>query len=119
MPRLPINVGTDETNGENHVITNYTNPMDPKSIELEYAIRTNSMDDRRFNLLKGENIMILLVWLALSIFLGIAAQRHFDRNGLGWACIGLVISPIMGLLLLLAVGKWQAPVPVPKVPRVV
>lgn len=48
--------------------------------------------------------MIYLLWIVLAIIVGVfAAQR--GRSGLGWTLLSLVISPLLGGLFLLLVGK--------------
>jgi hypothetical protein len=47
---------------------------------------------------------LVLVWIALSIAIGIGARRRYARNGLGWFLLALVISPLIAVAFLLAVG---------------
>jgi hypothetical protein len=47
----------------------------------------------------------LLLWLALAIVVGVAANTR-GRTGFGWFCLAVVISPVIAGLLVLAL-PWQ------------
>jgi RNA polymerase subunit RPABC4/transcription elongation factor Spt4 len=44
--------------------------------------------------------MVVLFWLAFSIVVGIAAENR-GRNGFGWLLLSALISPLLGLILVL------------------
>jgi hypothetical protein len=48
---------------------------------------------------------ILFLWLGLSIIIGIAASSRYRRGGFGWFLVSILISPLLGGLLLLALGE--------------
>ena len=43
---------------------------------------------------------LLIIWGVLALLVGIAADRR-GRNGLGWALLSLVFSPLLAILFLL------------------
>ena len=43
---------------------------------------------------------LLVIWGVLALLVGIAADRR-GRNGLGWALLSLVFSPLLAILFLL------------------
>ena len=43
---------------------------------------------------------VLIIWCVLALLVGIAADRR-GRNGLGWALLSLVFSPLLAILFLL------------------
>lgn len=47
----------------------------------------------------------LFIWLGLSIIIGIAASSRYRRHGFGWFVVSILISPLLGGLLLLALGE--------------
>lgn len=51
--------------------------------------------------------MAYFVWIAGSILLGVWAA-NWQRSGLGFAALGVLISPVLGALALLAFGKGRA-----------
>jgi hypothetical protein len=53
---------------------------------------------------------ILIVWVFFCVLVEIAAWRHFNRN-IGWGLIAAVISPLLAILLLLALGPAKPPAP--------
>jgi hypothetical protein len=46
----------------------------------------------------------LAVWIGLSIAVGIAASKR-DRNGVGWFFLSMLLSPLLGGALVLALGS--------------
>jgi hypothetical protein len=48
--------------------------------------------------------MWILVWVLLSVAIGLAASRRYHRDGAGWFFISLLTSPLIGGLFLIAVG---------------
>jgi hypothetical protein len=55
--------------------------------------------------------LILFVWFPMCAIVGVAAARRYDRSGMGWFFLSMLISPLLGLGFLLAVGpkKYAAP----------
>lgn len=51
--------------------------------------------------------MFFLVWLALSICIGIIASGR-GRSGFGWFLIAVIISPLISLVLLLVMKNLRA-----------
>jgi hypothetical protein len=49
--------------------------------------------------------MLIIGWIIISVAVGIAAARRFDRNGGGWFLLALLISPLIAGILLVALGK--------------
>jgi hypothetical protein len=49
-------------------------------------------------------MLIFLTWMTLSVIVGIAASRKFNRDGAGWAVLSFIVSPLITFLLLLALG---------------
>jgi hypothetical protein len=47
---------------------------------------------------------ILIFWIALSIIVAVAASRRFNRDAVGWFFIAVLISPLLAVLLLFALG---------------
>lgn len=43
---------------------------------------------------------VLIIWCVLALLVGIAADSR-GRNGLGWALLSLVFSPLLAILFLL------------------
>jgi hypothetical protein len=50
--------------------------------------------------------MIIVVWIGVAVAIGVLASR-WGRNGLGWALFGIVLSPLLSGIFLLAVGKRE------------
>lgn len=48
--------------------------------------------------------LIFLFWLPMCAIVGVAAARRYDRNGVGWFFLSVLISPLLGLGFLLASG---------------
>jgi len=42
---------------------------------------------------------LLFIWVLFSIIVGVYAENHRNRNGLGWFLISIVTSPLLGFLL--------------------
>jgi len=55
-------------------------------------------------------VTLFLAWGILSLFVGVAANSR-GRNGVGWFLISLLISPLFGLLFLIAM-----PIKTPRLP---
>ena len=53
---------------------------------------------------------LVLIWLVLAIFVGLIAS-NIGRNGVWWFLIACVVSPLLGLIALLIVGKRAIPPP--------
>lgn len=51
--------------------------------------------------------IILLIWLPLSVAVGLLANRY-NRNGLAWFLFALLISPLLGFVFVLACGPLGA-----------
>jgi YD repeat-containing protein len=51
-------------------------------------------------------LFLMMWWLALSIAVGIAAQKRFNRDGAAWFLIALVFSPLVAFAFLAAFG-WN------------
>lgn len=49
---------------------------------------------------------IFIGWLILSAVIGVLGSS-FGRNGFGWFLLALLLSPLLGLILLLIVGKHR------------
>jgi ABC-type transport system involved in cytochrome c biogenesis permease subunit len=54
----------------------------------------------------GESV-ILIVWVVVSIIVGIAAGSR-GRNGVGWFFVSILLSPVLALLLLLVFPPLKA-----------
>ena len=54
--------------------------------------------------------MIFLAWFVLSIVIGGVASSSFNRSGGGWFFVALFTSPLLALVILIAVGKKPAEV---------
>jgi hypothetical protein len=54
-------------------------------------------------------ISLVFFWLVLAIIVGIAANTR-GRNGVAWFLLAVVISPLLGGLLVLALPRLVAPV---------
>jgi hypothetical protein len=54
--------------------------------------------------------MGLFVWLPLCLVVGVAASYRYQRVGIGWFVLALIISPLLAGLFLLAVGPKKTPV---------
>jgi fumarate reductase subunit C len=68
-------------------------------------------------------MLVFVTWITLSVIVGIAASRHFNRDGFGWTVLSAIVSPLITFLLLLALGPKGAvrrqPVTEPSSPRVI
>jgi hypothetical protein len=53
-------------------------------------------------------MLVFVTWITLSVIVGIAASRHFNRDGFGWAVLSAIVSPLITFLLLLALGPKGA-----------
>jgi hypothetical protein len=51
---------------------------------------------------------IFVLWVCCAVMIGIAATRHYGRNGLGWFLLSLAISPLLGGLFLICCGHKAA-----------
>jgi ABC-type uncharacterized transport system permease subunit len=49
-------------------------------------------------------MLVFVTWITLSVIVGIAASRHFNRDGFGWALASAIVSPLITFLLLAALG---------------
>jgi fumarate reductase subunit C len=54
------------------------------------------------------DMLVFVTWITLSVIVGIAASRHFNRDGFGWAVLSAIVSPLITFLLLLALGPKGA-----------
>ena len=52
-------------------------------------------------------MIFLVIWGVLALLVGIAADRR-GRNGLGWALLSLVFSPLLAILFLLVMRNIAA-----------
>ena len=52
-------------------------------------------------------LVILIVWVIVSIIVGIAANAR-GRNGVGWFFVSILLSPVLALLLLLVFPPLKA-----------
>lgn len=50
----------------------------------------------------------LVFWVALSVVVAVAAQ-HRGRSPIAWGLIALVVSPVIGLLLVLVMNRIDNP----------
>jgi hypothetical protein len=50
-------------------------------------------------------LWLVICWLFLCVLIGIAADRHFDRSGIAWFVLAFFFSPLVALLVLLALGR--------------
>lgn len=55
----------------------------------------------------------LLVSLALSVLVGLLASKKFDRSGFGFFVLSCLLSPILGIIILMLMGKKDANKPNP------
>jgi len=66
----------------------------------------------------------LLVWLVLAVVVGLAARSR-GHSGVAWFLLALIISPLLGTLLVIALprlprsGHWMLISPVPRLVRAV
>lgn len=47
---------------------------------------------------------MILLWILMSVGIGAIAANN-GRNFLGWTALSLLLSPIVGLIAVLAMGK--------------
>lgn len=52
-------------------------------------------------------MILLIIWGVMAVLVGIAADRR-GRNGLGWALLSLVFSPLLAILFLLVMRNIAA-----------
>jgi hypothetical protein len=45
---------------------------------------------------------LFALWVFLCVLVGMYAENHCDRDGLKWGVLALLISPLLAILLLLA-----------------
>lgn len=50
-----------------------------------------------------------MLWLAFALIVGVAASKRYGRSGGVWFVISLLISPLLGFLLLAALGPKRQP----------
>jgi hypothetical protein len=50
-------------------------------------------------------VLALILWIPCCIMIGIAANRHFERDGVGWFILSVVISPLLAGLFLICAGR--------------
>lgn len=43
-------------------------------------------------------VEIFILWIALSIAVGLFASNYRNRSGLGWFALSLLISPLLGFV---------------------
>lgn len=55
-----------------------------------------------------EMFMIVFSWFGFSAAIGVGAARRYDRNGVGWFFLSLLISPLLAVAFLLAAGTRRA-----------
>ena len=48
---------------------------------------------------------VILIWLTLTVIVGVAASRRFNHSFFNWAVISFLILPVLAFLLLWAMGK--------------
>jgi hypothetical protein len=53
-------------------------------------------------------MLVFVTWITLSVIVGIAASRHFNRDGFGWTVLSAIVSPLITFLLLVALGPKGA-----------
>ncbi|MDE2811723.1 MAG: hypothetical protein OXM01_01785 [Gemmatimonadota bacterium] len=51
---------------------------------------------------------IFLFWIAFAVVVGVIADKSKNRNGVGWALLSLLISPVLGLILVLCLPPGAA-----------
>ena len=49
-------------------------------------------------------MLLFITWVTLSVIVGIAAGRKYNRNPAGWMVLSFVVSPLITFLLLVALG---------------
>lgn len=52
----------------------------------------------------GYEMELFFLWLIFSIIIGVGASQR-GRSGFGWFLVGMVISPLLGLVLLLLLPR--------------
>jgi hypothetical protein len=51
---------------------------------------------------------LVIIWVGLCIAVGLLAHRH-KRWGFGWFVMSMIVSPLLGVVLVLALGRRAAP----------
>ena len=49
---------------------------------------------------------LILFWIALCALVGLLAMKY-NRSALGYFLLALIVSPIIGALVLLIIGKYE------------
>jgi hypothetical protein len=49
--------------------------------------------------------IIGIFWIGFALALAVAAECRFNREGLSWFVLAIIISPLLALCFLLAVGR--------------
>lgn len=52
----------------------------------------------------------ILFWLVFCVVVGVAASSR-GRSGFGWFLLSAIISPLLGLILVLVIGRKDTPSP--------
>jgi len=50
---------------------------------------------------------VLIVWLVLAVLVGVLAQSR-GRTGFGWFMVSVMLSPLLGLLIVLVIENKTA-----------
>ena len=53
---------------------------------------------------------MIIAWVVFSIVVGAVASSSFNRSGGGWFFAALFLSPLLAVVILIAVGKKPAEV---------
>jgi hypothetical protein len=49
-------------------------------------------------------VLLFVLWIILSILVGVDASRRYQRDGFGWFVFSIFLSPLVAFLLLKALG---------------
>jgi uncharacterized membrane protein YhdT len=60
-----------------------------------------------FGLVAGLSAAFLLTWFGLALFVGLVAGLARKRSFLGWFLLACVISPLLAIILLLAMPRRE------------
>jgi hypothetical protein len=50
------------------------------------------------------DVTLIFIWVGLCVAVGILAARY-GRSGVGWFLLSLVLSPLLGVAFVLALGR--------------
>jgi hypothetical protein len=53
------------------------------------------------------SVELIYLWVGLCIAVGLFARARYSRSGLGWFVLSMIVSPLLGLVFVLALGRRQ------------